>query len=288
VYLDDKRTLSFEPKIQAFFKRIANYCPFVADYTFTIKTHNSFPHSSGIASSASGMSALAICLVQLEDQLSSGSLAQSHKTNKASFLARLGSGSACRSLEGPLVVWGEHKDVANSSDLFGTKLTQKIDAVFNEYCDTILLVDKGQKQVSSTVGHGLMHNHPFAQNRFEQANQNITKIVEVLATGDQQGFIEIVESEALSLHAMMMTSLPYFILFKPNTLKIIEAIWEFRKNSEIPVCFTLDAGANVHVLYAQKDKLAVQEFIQNTLVEYCEKGQFIDDNTGMGAQLLAK
>jgi diphosphomevalonate decarboxylase len=213
-------------------------------------------------------------------------LDQTYKTNKASFLARLGSGSACRSLEGPLVVWGEHKNVANSSDLFGTKLTQKIAPVFHNYCDSILLVDKGQKQVSSTVGHGLMHKHPFAQNRFDQANQNITKILEVLASGDQQGFIEIVESEALSLHAMMMTSLPYFILFKPNTLKIIEAIWEFRKSKSVPVCFTLDAGANVHVLYASKDKAAVQEFIQKSLLQFCQNGQFIDDHTGAGAQLL--
>jgi diphosphomevalonate decarboxylase len=63
------------------------------------------------------------------------------------------------------------------------------------------------------------------------------------------GRIIKVVSEALTLHAMMMTSMPYFILMKPNTLQIINAIWKFRNDTKIPVCFTLDAGANVHVLY---------------------------------------
>jgi diphosphomevalonate decarboxylase len=63
----------------------------------------------------------------------------------------------------------------------------------------------------------------------------------------------VVESEALTLHAMMMTSMPYFILMKPNTLEIINAIWKFRNDTKTPVCFTLDAGANVHVLYPEND-----------------------------------
>ena len=286
VYLDKQREVSFEPKIAAFFERILPYCPYLEAYSFAIKTHNSFPHSSGIASSASGMSALATCLVQLERQSSTVDMTQEDAVKKASFLSRLGSGSAGRSLEGPIVVWGEHSDIAGSSNLFGTLLKNKIHPIFKDYCDTILLVDKGQKQVSSTVGHGLMHGHLFAQVRFEQANENIGKILKVLSVGDQAGFIEIVESEALSLHAMMMTSLPYFILFKPNTLKIIEAIWQFRKETGTAVCFTLDAGANVHVLYAKSDSEAVQKFITKELSTYCQNGQFIHDQTGMGASLI--
>ncbi|MFA7446244.1 MAG: diphosphomevalonate decarboxylase, partial [Flavobacteriaceae bacterium] len=90
-------------------------------------------------------------------------------------------------------------------------------------------------------------------------------------------------SEALSLHSMMMTSSPYFILMKPDTLHIINHIWEFRKQTEIPVCFTLDAGANVHVLYPEQHKTRVLEFIKNSLVKFCHNGQFIEDETGDGA-----
>jgi diphosphomevalonate decarboxylase len=105
-------------------------------------------------------------------------------------------------------------------------------------------------------------------------------------TGDLDAFIQIVESEALTLHAMMMTSLPYFILMKPNTLEIINRIWKFRSQANIPVCFTLDAGANVHILYPENVSVAVLEFIQRELVGYCKNGEYICDGIGVGSQKL--
>ena len=52
---------------------------------------------------------------------------------------------------------------------------------------------------------------------------------------------------------MMMTSMPYFILMKPNTMEIINKIWKFRQETGLHLCFTLDAGANVHLLYPEKE-----------------------------------
>ena len=51
---------SFHPKIVTFFERIYEYQPFLKDYYLRIDSYNSFPHSSGIASSASAMAALAL------------------------------------------------------------------------------------------------------------------------------------------------------------------------------------------------------------------------------------
>ena len=284
VFLDGRRELGFEPKIAQFLERIGVYLPFLKNYKFRIETSNSFPHSSGIASSASGMSALALCLVDMENQMLGNSMNQSDFNQKASFLARLGSGSACRSIEGSLIVWGEHAAIEGSSNLFGSKYSLNVHPNFNNYQDTILLVDKGEKQVSSTVGHELMHGHPFASSRFEQANDNISKLIPILQEGDLSSFINIVESEALSLHAMMMTSMPYFVLMKPNTLEIINRIWAFRKKTGSNVCFTLDAGANVHVLYPENEKELVLEFIQNELSLFCKNREFIVDCIGSGAQ----
>ena len=283
VYLDGKREEGFEPKIQKFFERIETYVPFLRDYKFTIETTNSFPHSSGIASSASGMSALALCLLSIEKQLASEEISKEFFNKKASFLARLGSGSACRSIEGPLIVWGRHEDIKGSSNLFGTEYSYEVHDNFKNYQDTILLVDKGEKQVSSTVGHNLMHDHPFSEQRFQQANDNLSKLIPVLKEGNISEFIKIVESEALSLHAMMMTSMPYFILMKPNTLEIINRIWSFRKETGSNVCFTLDAGANVHVLYPETEKEAVSAFIEANLKPFCKNGEYIHDQTGNGA-----
>ncbi len=275
----------FRPKIEAFFNRVEDYLPFLKEYHLKIETSNSFPHSSGIASSASGMSALALGLMHIEKQLDPDIKADFF-IQKASFLARLGSGSACRSIEGDLVQWGSHKGIPGSSDLYAIKYPFEVHGVFHEYQDTILLVDKGQKQVSSTVGHNLMHGHPYAEQRFDQAHENIEKLNEIFKEGNLNAFIHIVESEALTLHAMMMTSMPYFILMKPNTLKIIEKIWSFRASSNTHLCFTLDAGANVHVLYPKGEKEKVQQFIKDELVAYCENGQYICDKLGFGAKRL--
>src|SRR5690606_35281051 len=197
VYLDGQREAGFEPKTLKFFQRIENYIPFLKEYRFLIETTNSFPHSSGIASSASGMSALALCLMAMEQQLNP-SFTTEYFNQKASFLARLGSGSACRSVEGPLIVWGQHAAIPECSNLFGTTYPFEVHANFHNYQDKILLGDKGEKQVSSTLGHELMHKQPFAEARFAQANAHLEKLIPVLKEGNLDAFIKIVESEALS------------------------------------------------------------------------------------------
>jgi diphosphomevalonate decarboxylase len=282
---EGKRKESFHPKIEKFLGTVQQYVPFIKDYHFTIDSRNTFPHSSGIASSASGMAALAMCLMSLERELNP-EMADAYFYQKASFLARLGSGSACRSVKGEMVVWGQHAEIGGSSDLFGVEFDGEVADIFKNYQDTILLVDKGEKQVSSTVGHGLMKGHPFAQQRFAQAHDNLSKLKRALSGGDINTFIEVVESEALSLHAMMMTSLPYFMLMKPNTLEVINKIWQYRQETGVPVCFTLDAGANVHVLYPQQYTKQILEFIKNELVVYCQNNQYICDQIGKGAQNL--
>jgi diphosphomevalonate decarboxylase len=283
---EGKPKLDFRPKIQKFLERIEIYLPFLKDYHFTIDTQNTFPHSSGIASSASGMAALAMNLMSLERQLNP-EMTDAYFYQKASFLARLGSGSACRSVKGQVVVWGENSHIENSSDLFGIEFPHPIHDNFKNYQDTILLVDKGEKQVSSTVGHDLMHGHPFAEKRFAQAHDNLEKLSAILQNGNLEDFIKIVESEALTLHAMMLTSVPYFILMKPNTLEIINKIWKFRGETKIPVCFTLDAGANVHVLYPENVSDSVMDFIKTELAQHCQNEQFIQDVVGNGAKLIS-
>lgn len=281
---EGQRKESFRPKIEKFFERVQQYLPFLTEYHFTIDTHNTFPHSSGIASSASGMAALAINLMSLE-RLLNPDMTDDYFYKKASFLARLGSGSACRSIKGNAVIWGNHEDTLGSTDLFGVPFTG-LHEVFTTYQNTILLVDKGEKQVSSTLGHDLMHGHPFAEQRFAQAHENLTAVKTALATGDLDTFIKITESEALTLHAMMMTSQPYFILMKPNTLEIINKIWSYRAQTGMPVCFTLDAGANVHVLYPENVSSDVLAFIRAELLGYCQNNQYICDKIGTGAAPL--
>jgi len=285
VVFEGVKNEAFKPKIAAFFDRIIQYVPFLKEYNLVIESKNSFPHSSGIASSASGMSAIALCLMSIEKE-SNPNITDDFFYQKASFLARLGSGSACRSVKGEMVIWGEHPNFKNSSDLYGVEYKDEIAPIFKNYQDTILLVDKGEKQVSSTVGHNLMHFHPYADQRFEQAQENMVQLKSIFTRGDVDAFIALVESEALTLHAMMMTSNPYFILMKPNTLEVINKIWAYRTKVGSKLCFTLDAGANVHLLYPEAEKEEVQKFIAKELAIYCKNGEYIHDMVGTGAKQL--
>jgi diphosphomevalonate decarboxylase len=79
-----------------------------------------------------------------------------------------------------------------------------------------------------------MHNHPLPKGDLLKHMKNLDALITIFESGDLDAFIKIVESEALTLHAMMMTSMPYFILMKPNTLQIINAIWKFRNETQIP------------------------------------------------------
>lgn len=285
VFFEGEEAPHFYPKIEAFFDRILPYQSFLTQYHFDIDTKNTFPHSSGIASSASGMAALSYALIQLEKKLYAAK-PDSYYLRKASFLARLGSGSAARSLEGPICIWGKHPAINDSSDRYAVSSQFSAHPVFKDYQDTILLVDKGEKTVSSSLGHDLMIGHPFANSRFDQAFVNLELLKQAMEKGNLEEFIKIVESEALTLHAMMMTSSPYYVLMKPATLEIIEKVWTFRKKENNHLCFTLDAGANVHLLYPKNEQEDCLRFIKNELAPLCQNEQYILDKTGQGATIV--
>ncbi|CDN75619.1 diphosphomevalonate/mevalonate 3,5-bisphosphate decarboxylase family protein [Elizabethkingia anophelis] len=277
-FLVGNEELKFAEKIEKYFKNIEQYLPWILKGKYVIRTENTFPHSSGIASSASGFGAIAKCLMQL-DAIFSGNTSEEEALKKASFLARLGSGSACRSLYNGLVVWGNTKEVEGSSDLYAVQYpNDEIHPVFKNFNDWVLLIHEGEKSVSSTVGHGLMKTNPYAEKRFQEAHENFAKLKNILKTGDLEGFIKLTEHEALTLHAMMMMSDPAFILMKTGTLEVINKIWDFRRITGLPVFFTLDAGANVHLLFPndiESDKIKI--FIQQELLPFTQKGGVVKD-----------
>jgi len=285
-FLDGVSNEKFAEKTVKFFQSLKETFPFINQLDYKIYSKNTFPHSAGIASSASGMSALALCLCDIERKYFDDFSSEEKFFRKASYYARLGSGSACRSIYGGLVSWGEIDGLRNSSDNYGSQLTKSIDEIFENFHDSILIVDAGQKKVSSTIGHSLMNSNPFSQGRYHQAEKNIHLLIETLKSGDLEEFGKIVESEALTLHSMMMTSSPYFLLMKPNTISIIEKIWKFREESGVKACFTLDAGPNIHLLYPHKDKEEVLSFINSELLEHTFNNTVIHDKVGRGPEKL--
>ena len=279
---EGKKNLPFQNKIDGFLKKITEYFPFLTELQLKIDSRNSFPHSAGIASSASSMSALALCLCSIEKKHFGSLNDKDEFFTKASFIARLGSGSASRSVFPYAATWGEIIENSISSDEFSSLLPFELNPKFKNYKDAILIISKQVKKISSTAGHALMVGHPFAKERFILAKKNLKLLLSALKSGDEKSFIEIVENEALTLHALMMSSNPGFILIHPNTLKIIEKVRDYREKTGIKLCFTLDAGPNIHLLYSDNDSDEVEKYIKKELVQYCENEFWISDKMGEG------
>lgn len=269
----------FRMRISRYLETIEVYMPWLKHTKFTIRSENTFPHSSGIASSASAMSALALGLCDIEQILFRQKETDFYR--KASFLSRMGSGSAARSVYGKMSVWGLTASCKDSSDEYAIPAA-KMHPDFENLRDSILIIESGKKHVSSSMGHNLMKTNPYAKLRFEAAEANMQKLCNVVQEGDTGTFIDIMENEALSLHAMMMTSNPGYMLMKPNTVAAIHKIRQFREESGKSVGFTLDAGANVHVIYFEKHAGEVQQFIENELRPLCENENVIHDRMGDG------
>ncbi len=284
-YDEGQRKISYEiidseikndKKLDKFFKVLSELAPFLNHLSLKIKTRNSFPHSVGIASSASGYSALALCLLDIEKEIFD--LPNNNFFPRASTVARLGSGSAARSLYAGFNLWGETKYVSGSTDEYAVNI-QEIHKDFSKLKDLICIVDETPKSVSSSQGHELMKEHPYREQRFSQARENLNNLLEILKNGDWSSFKGIIENEALTLHALMMSSAHSYMLMTPLSLKVIDCVKKFQ-TKENHLTYTMDAGPNVHILY--DESFADIQNLKNELRSKVEHIKFIDDEVGEG------
>lgn len=281
-YFEGEQNNTFATRVAKYLKTITADIPYIQDFKLKIESLNSFPHSSGIASSASSMAALALALLDIQNQINP-LLKLDYKM--ASHLARLGSGSGCRSIKGRWNLWGKNDNVVSSSNLYAIEI-EDIHPIFNTLNDTILIIDPNKKSTSSTQGHALMKNHPFKEARIQQANKHTLELLECLKSGDFDTFIQITENEALTLHGLMMNSNPSYTLMRPNTLEAIIKIREFRALTQLPICFTLDAGPNIHLIYPNHISTQILPFIEKELTPLCSNRKIIFDQIGIGAKFI--
>lgn len=282
LYFDGERNEAFEERIRKVLEGLTDMLPFLYQLRLVIDTHNSFPHSAGIASSASSMSALALCLCSLEDELFTTLEDDAAFEQKASYIARLASGSAGRSIFGTAALWGTTGQVEGSSDLYAIGMEDKVHPVFRSMQNAILIVSKKEKEVSSSAGHALMSENPYAEARYAQARQRLFPMLEALESGDVPRAGTLIEQEALALHALMMTSTPSYLLMEPASLELIRRIRAFRRDTGVQAYFSLDAGPNIHLLYPEEASEQITDFIITELAPLCQDGKYIADNVGPG------
>lgn len=274
--LEGKQKEGFDSKALKLHQRIARDYPQLLDFSFNVDSRNTFPHGAGIASSASALSCLAQGFLEAIGVREQGLIGH---------YARLGSGSACRSVLDGLSLWGTTKLIEGSSDDYAVPV-KDIDPTFLGLRDSILVVSSEEKEVSSSAGHALMETHPYAKRRFEVARENLEKLLISLKNGDWNSFIEVVEREALELHALMMTGIPSYTLMRPGSLDFIVKFRKWRLESEARAAFTLDAGPNIHVIHSPEDTHLVQAFIQDWMKSSGYAERVIEDVAGRGTRTL--
>ncbi|GAB6070798.1 hypothetical protein JCM30760_18950 [Thiomicrorhabdus hydrogeniphila] len=214
--------------------------------TFEVITKNTVPTAAGLASSASGYAALVLALNDLFNwQLSNQNL---------SLLARLGSGSASRSLFDGFAIWhqGQQNDGLDS-------FAEPIETQWPEFCVGLLEIDIEQKPVSSTQGmQNTVETCELYQAWPEQANRDVQTVLQAIKNKDFSLLGKTAEHNALSMHATMIATWPPILYWQPNSVKAMQTVWQLREQG-VEVYFTMDAGPNLKLLFLETQKPAIKQ-----------------------------
>lgn len=209
-----------------------------------VVSRNSFPMGTGMASSAAGFAALTVA--------AAAALGLSLAERELSALARLGSGSACRSVPGGYTLWRAGHDHASS---YAETVAPPEHWALR---DVLAVVSDEHKAVGSTQGHRRAETSPFLDARLADLPRRLARVQAALAARDMPTLGEELEAEAIALHVLAMTSRPPILYWEPATLEIMRLCPAWRAE-EIAVYFTLDAGPNVHLICEARDEAAVVE-----------------------------
>jgi len=209
---------------------------------------NDFPTQSGLASSAAGFAALAIAASHaLELKLSK---------DEVSKYARLGSGSAARSIHGGFVHWHQGFDHDSS---FAEQLCGPEDFQMNA---VIALVSEEPKLVTSDSGHDLAETSSLNDARIKKSKEHAVELKKAILNNDFTTVGRIAEENCKLMHAVMETSKPPLYYRNQDTFKIMKKIENAREKG-LECYYTIDAGPNVHALCRPEDVAKVEKLLSD-------------------------
>jgi len=212
---------------------------------FEVRTQNSIPTAAGLASSASGFAALVLAL--------NGLFAWNLSSKDLSILARLGSGSACRSVFSGFVEWKEG-GLADGMDSYAIPLHE----VWRDLRIGILTVSSEEKQISSrTAMQRTVKTSPLYASWPEKVASDLDRIKDGIRKKDFDSLGSTAESNALAMHATMMAAWPPVLYWLPESVGVLQKVWRFRDEGML-IYFTMDAGPNVKILYLSQDSELVK------------------------------
>ncbi len=233
------------------------------NYKAKVVTKNNFPTGTGLSSSASGFAALTLA--------ASAAAGLKLSEKDLSILARQGSGSACRSIPDGLVEWldGDTSDTSYGVSLYPHD--------YWDIVDIVAIVSKNKKEVSTTEGQKLAKSSPFFPVRLANIKAKIKLIKKYLKEKNFKIFGELIETEALELHAIYLTSYPPLIYLLPATLQVMREVKHWRAEG-ISVYFTLNTGQDIHLICQKKDvekiikKVQDLSDVQKIIINYPSEG----------------
>ena len=238
-------------------------------YSFArVSSTNNFPMGTGIASSASAFAALTLA--------ATAALGTELSERELSTLARMGSGSAARSIPAGFVEW--HTGDSHESSYAETFVKSD----HWDLVDVIAIVSRQHKQVGSSAGHRQADTSILHSTRVASVDQRLGAIKAAIRNRDFDSFATIVEEDSNLMHAVMMTSKPPLFYWDPLSLQVMQAVRQWRIAEGLSVCFTLDAGPNVHCICEAADAAVVMSKLRD-LSEHIE---IIHSGVGSGAYVL--
>ena len=223
---------------------------FNVDENFIVKSCNNFPHSTGIASSASSFAALTKCAISAMCSIKNIPLPSISNMAK---ISKLGSGSSCRSFFSPWAIWQENK-ITN------------IEFPYNELIHQTIIVSDTPKIVTSSQAHLMVTSSPLFQQRLDKIEERANNLIHQINNKNWFNIYQLVKEEFLEMHKLFETSKPAFSFMNESSKKIIddvEYLWDSRKDGPL---ITMDAGPNIHLLY-RKDQTSIANELYNN---YCK------------------
>ena len=227
-----------------------------------IKTENLFPSSCGIASSASGFSALCGAIFDLLNL--KAFLSEEEQVYWLENWSRICSGSAVRSLYDGIVKWDCRGNAISSS------------ANKHGLIDIVVIIDDAKKSVTSSDGHNSVKSSPLQPIRLANVESQLNTLTQILESDEELDwtlFASIVEGDALLMHSIAMTSAERIRYISDATTDFIKKFIRFRNESGIKCAYTIDAGANVHLIADKDYKDRIVEFVRyKTMVNETNDG----------------
>ena len=220
-----------------------------------IESINTFPIASGCASSASSMAALVLSIasaLNIQNILSKTELSK---------IARLGSGSACRSIFGGICQW-----VTGDGNMSCAQQLYK-----NDYWDLgvkLIIVNQKEKDISSSVGMKITkETSEFFKYRINHVvKNNIEKLKKSLEEKDFNNFAEVVIKDSNNFHACCRDSYPSINYLNEESDFIMKCVYTLNKINGKNICsYTFDAGSNAFLIYEIKNKKIIDEFFDYIL-----------------------